>query len=119
MDDDTSAADCLFCRIVSGDVPADVVERSELSLAFRDVDPQAPTHVLVVPRRHSPTLAELAEVDPASAVDVLLLARRVAAVDSVQDGYRLVCNNGAAAQQSVFHAHVHVLGGRELSWPPG
>lgn len=110
---------CLFCRIVSGAVPAQTVAESELSLAFRDVDPQAPTHVLVVPRRHTPTLPELAEVDAAAAVDVLRLARRVALAESVDDGYRLVCNNGAAAQQSVFHAHVHVLGGRELTWPPG
>lgn len=117
---DTNADEaCLFCRVVSGDLPTEVVEQSDLSMAFRDVDPQAPTHVLVVPRRHSPTLPELAEDDPASAVDVLRVARRVALAESIGDGYRLVCNNGAGAQQSVFHAHVHVLGGRELTWPPG
>lgn len=112
-------ASCLFCRIVAGEIPATVVDESELSLAFRDVDPQAPTHVLVIPRRHCPTLPELAEADPDSAVDVLRLARRVALAESLEDGYRLVCNNGAGAQQTVFHAHVHVLGGRTLTWPPG
>ena len=111
--------DCLFCRILTGDVPADVVAQTELSLAFRDLEPQAPTHVLVIPRRHRATLPELAEDDPASAVDFLLLARRVAIEEGVEDGYRLVGNNGAGAQQSVFHAHVHVLGGRDFTWPPG
>ena len=110
---------CLFCRIVSGDLHTDVVAESELSLAFRDIDPQAPTHVLVIPRRHSPTLPELADDDPASALDVLRLARRVATAEGLAAGYRLVANNGVGAQQSVFHAHVHVLGGRALNWPPG
>jgi len=111
--------DCLFCRIVAGDVPSDTVAETDLSVAFRDVNPQAPTHVLVIPKRHSPTLSEIAEDDPGSAVDVLVLARRVALDEGLDAGFRLVCNNGAAAQQTVFHAHVHVLGGRELTWPPG
>lgn len=111
--------DCLFCRIATGELPTETVAESVLSLAFRDLDPQAPTHVLVIPRRHSPTLPELADDDPASAVDVLRLARQVALDEGLAAGYRLVCNNGAGAQQSVFHAHLHVLGGRELTWPPG
>jgi histidine triad (HIT) family protein len=111
--------DCLFCAILAGDVPADRVVETDLALAFRDITPQAPTHVLVIPKVHSPTLPELAESHPDHAVAVLTLARQVAQHDGVGDGYRLVCNNGAAAQQSVFHAHVHVLGGRELTWPPG
>jgi len=111
--------DCLFCQIVAGEVPADMVGETEMSLAFRDLDPQAPTHVLVIPRWHSPTLPELAISDPGSAVDVLTLARQVALAEGLESGYRVVFNNGAAAQQSVFHAHVHVLGGRELTWPPG
>ena len=110
---------CLFCGIAGGDVPADTVAESDLAVAFRDLDPQAPTHVLVIPRRHSPTLPELAEEDPESTVAVLRLARRVADQEGVGDGYRLACNNGAGAQQSVFHAHLHVLGGREFRWPPG
>jgi histidine triad (HIT) family protein len=115
MDDDY----CLFCAILAGDVSADRVAETELALAFRDITPQAPTHVLVIPKVHSPTLPELAESHPEHAVGVLTLARQVAELDRVGDGYRLVCNNGAAAQQTVFHAHVHVLGGRELTWPPG
>lgn len=115
----TADTDCMFCRIASGDIPADIVAESALSLAFRDLNPQAPTHVLVIPRRHSPTLPELAADDSASAVDVLTLARQVALAEGLQAGYRVVFNNGAAAQQTVFHAHVHVLGGRDLTWPPG
>jgi histidine triad (HIT) family protein len=112
-------ADCLFCKIVAGEIPADVVVESDLSIAFRDLDPKAPTHVLVIPRRHSATLPELAADDPASAADVLLLTRLVAQADGVEAGYRVVFNNGADAGQSVFHAHAHVLGGRTLTWPPG
>ncbi len=111
--------DCLFCKIVAGDIPADIVGESDLSLAFRDLNPQAPTHVLVIPRRHSPTLPELAADDPASAVDVLLLTRQVALAEGLEAGYRVTFNNGAEAGQSVFHAHAHVLGGRKLTWPPG
>jgi histidine triad (HIT) family protein len=110
---------CLFCAILAGDVSADKVAETELALAFRDITPQAPTHVLVIPKVHRPTLPELAETHPQHAVGVLTLAREVAALEHVGEGYRLVCNNGAAAQQTVFHAHVHVLGGRQLTWPPG
>jgi histidine triad (HIT) family protein len=110
---------CLFCRILAGEVPAEIVAETELALAFRDITPQAPTHVLVIPRAHRPTLAELAETHPAEAVGVLTLARTVAEQEGIGAGYRLVANNGAAAQQTVFHAHVHVLGGRTMTWPPG
>jgi histidine triad (HIT) family protein len=110
---------CLFCRIVAGEIPAEVVDQDDEALAFRDINPQAPVHVLVIPKAHSGTLAELAESHPDQAIAVLRMARRVAAAEGVEDGYRLVCNNGAAAQQTVFHAHAHVLGGRALTWPPG
>ena len=110
---------CLFCRIVAGEIPADVVAEDDQALAFRDVNPQAPVHVLVIPKEHSPTLTELADAHPEYALAVLRLARRVAEADGIGDGYRLVCNNGAAAQQTVFHAHAHVLGGRPFTWPPG
>lgn len=113
------ARDCLFCGIVSGDVPADKIAEDDQALAFRDISPQAPTHVLVIPKVHVPTLTELAETDPDATVAVLRLARSVAVDDGVEGGYRLVANNGADAQQTVFHAHVHVLGGRTFSWPPG
>lgn len=110
--------DCLFCRIVAGTIPAQVVAETEDSLAFRDIEPAAPTHVLVVPRRHVPDLAGLATASADELADAVALAARVAADEGVP-GYRLVANTGAAAQQSVFHAHLHVIGGRTLSWPPG
>lgn len=113
------AEGCLFCGIVAGDVPADKVAESDDALAFRDIQPQAPTHVLVVPKVHSATLPELAESHPDAAVAVLMLARSVAVDEQITDGYRMVCNNGPGAQQTVFHAHVHVLGGRPFTWPPG
>jgi histidine triad (HIT) family protein len=109
----------LFCRIVAGDVPAEIVVQDDLALAFRDINPQAPVHVLVIPKEHSPTLTELADSHPEHALGVLKLARSVAESEGVLDGYRLVCNNGAGAQQTVFHAHAHVLGGRPFNWPPG
>lgn len=115
---DTPAEDCLFCRIVAGGIPATVVAETEHSLAFRDIEPAAPTHVLVVPRRHVPDLAALAATSADELADLVGLAAAVAGQEGVP-GYRLVANTGAAAQQSVFHAHLHVIGGRDLTWPPG
>jgi histidine triad (HIT) family protein len=114
----TTSEDCLFCRIVSGGIPAQVVAETEHSLAFRDIEPAAPTHVLVVPRRHVPDLAGLATAAADELADVVQLAAQVASADGLP-GYRLVANTGEAAQQSVFHAHLHVIGGRTLTWPPG
>ena len=112
--------DCLFCKIVAGDIPATVVHEDEATLAFRDLDPQAPTHVLVIPRHHVADLAGLAAERPEDAVAVLDAVRAVAEQEGVAaGGYRTVFNTGADAQQSVFHAHVHVLGGRPMAWPPG
>ena len=110
--------DCIFCRIIAGEIPADVVAESGHSLAFRDLQPQAPTHVLVIPRRHVPDLAGLAAASAEELADTVALAARVAD-DEGLPGYRLVANTGEVAQQSVFHAHVHLIGGRELTWPPG
>jgi len=106
--------DCLFCSIVAGAVPADVVVRGERVIAFRDIDPQAPTHVLVVPRDHHPDVAALAGHDPAALAELVAVARDVADGD-----FRLVLNSGAGAGQSVFHVHAHVLAGRTFGWPPG
>jgi histidine triad (HIT) family protein len=111
--------DCLFCKITAGHVPAERVAETQHAFAFRDINPQAPTHVLVIPKVHSPTLPELAAAQPESALAVLDLARSVAEQERVLDGYRLVANNGGRAQQTVFHAHLHVLGGRDFTWPPG
>lgn len=113
-----TAEDCLFCKIVSGVIPAEVVGETVHSLAFRDVEPAAPTHVLVVSRRHVPDVASLGAASADELADAVALAARVADREGLP-GYRLVANTGEAAQQSVFHAHLHVIGGRTLSWPPG
>jgi len=110
--------DCIFCGIIAGRVPATVVHAGQRVVAFTDVAPQAPTHVLVVPRAHHPTVAELARHDPAALAELVEVADAVAA-QAMLPGYRLVFNTGAAAQQSVGHVHGHVLGGRPFSWPPG
>ena len=112
--------DCLFCKIVSGDVPATVVRESARTLAFRDINPQAPTHVLVVPKEHHATAAELAAVDADLLAEIVREAHEVALGDGVaESGYRVVFNTGPGAGQTVFHVHAHVLGGRGLGWPPG
>jgi histidine triad (HIT) family protein len=107
-------ADCLFCRIVAGEVPATIVRESARTLAFRDIGPQAPTHVLVVPKQHYPDVAGLA-ADPALLAEVVQEAHGVAVDEGVTDGgYRVIFNTGPDAGQTVFHVHAHVLGGREL-----
>ena len=114
--------DCLFCKIVGGDIPADIVHESETTVAFRDLNPQAPTHVLVIPRSHYPDAAALAEGEPSTAAHLFDAAREIAAaegLDGADGGYRMVLNTGPAANQTVFHAHLHVLGGRTMGWPPG
>lgn len=111
--------DCLFCKIVAGDIPADVVHETGTTLAFRDLEPQAPTHVLVIPRSHHRDVGALTAADPETVVDLLSSVAAVAEQEGLGDGYRLVFNTGALAQQSVFHVHAHVLGGRGLGWPPG
>jgi histidine triad (HIT) family protein len=108
---------CLFCKIVAGEVPAEVVATSGQAIAFRDLHPQAPTHVLVIPRRHG---ADAAETAAQGGVDALVtLAAQVAEAEGLDHGYRLVFNTGADSGQAVFHTHLHLLGGRSLSWPPG
>jgi histidine triad (HIT) family protein len=111
--------ECLFCKIVAGDIKADVVHESPTTVAFRDIEPQAPTHVLVIPRRHEPNAASLGVAAPDELVDLVAAAAAVAEQEKLDEGYRLVFNTGAAAHQTVFHAHLHVLGGRPMGWPPG
>jgi histidine triad (HIT) family protein len=111
--------DCLFCKIVAGEIPADVVQETPTTVAFRDLDPQAPTHVLVVPRSHHADAAALADAEPEVVADLVSAAARIAARDGLAGGYRLVLNTGAEAGQSVFHTHLHLLGGRPMGWPPG
>lgn len=117
---DASTADCLFCKIVAGEVPAKIVRDTGTALAFRDINPQAPTHVLVVPKEHHPNAAELAASSPALLADVITLAAEVAAEEGIDGtGYRMVLNTGPNAGQTVFHVHAHLLGGRGMEWPPG
>lgn len=110
--------DCLFCRIVRGEIPATRVAETDDCIAFRDIDPKAPTHVLVIPRTHVASLAETD--DPALVGKLALLAARIAKEEGIDArGYRTVINTGPDAGQTVFHIHLHLLGGRALGWPPG
>ncbi len=113
-------SDCLFCRLIDGEIPADVVHEDDDVLAFRDINPQAPHHLLIIPKRHIPTLNALDEADQALAGRILLTARRLAAdLGFAEDGYRTVFNCGQAAGQEVYHIHLHLLAGRRFGWPPG
>lgn len=113
-------SDCLFCRIASGEVETDVVERGDGWVAFRDINPQAPTHVLLVPERHVATTNELDEANDELIGRMVRGAARIAESEGIaESGYRLVLNCNAGAGQSVFHVHLHLLGGRPMRWPPG
>ncbi len=112
------AEDCLFCKIVAGEIPAAVLADTDEVLAFADVSPQAPLHALVVPKAHQPDAAASAEADPTVLAALVTTARQVA-TDAGHEDYRLVLNTGEGAGQSVFHTHLHVLAGRPLTWPPG
>ncbi len=114
-----AAGDCLFCRIAAGEIPADVVHRSDGVVAFRDIDPQAPVHVLLIPRAHHDNAAALAAAAPDAMAELVSTAHAVAEAEGLDGHYRLVLNTGAGAGQSVFHAHLHLLGGRPMTWPPG
>ncbi|MGH9182738.1 MAG: histidine triad nucleotide-binding protein [Acidimicrobiales bacterium] len=113
-------ADCPFCAIAAGEVPADVVTTTERTVAFRDLNPQAPTHVLVVPSRHVTSVAAVGPEHAELVTEMLTTAQDVAAAEGVAEtGYRLVLNVGDDAGNTVPHLHLHVLGGRRLAWPPG
>ena len=110
--------DCLFCKIASDEIPATIVAKNDLAVAFDDINPQAPTHVLIIPTTHHDNVAELSAADPLALQALFSLAAEIAAERGL-NGYRTVFNTGAEAGQSVFHAHLHLLGGRALQWPPG
>ena len=110
--------DCLFCKIVAGEIPGEIVHTTERTVAFRDLNPQAPTHVLVVPKEHHANAADLAAADPATSAELVTAAAAVAKADGYDD-YRLVYNTGPDSGQTVFHTHLHVLAGRAMTWPPG
>ena len=111
---------CLFCRIIAGNIPGDFVHQDERCVAIRDINPQAPTHVLVIPREHLESLDDASQKDESLLGHLLRVGARIANdFGHGEDGYRTVINTGAGAGQSVFHLHVHVLAGRPLGWPPG
>jgi len=113
-------SDCLFCKMVAGVIKPDVVYEDDAVLAFRDINPQAPSHVLVVPKRHISTINDLTGADAELVGRLYLAAKKVAGQDGIAaEGYRTVMNCNAAAGQTVFHLHLHVLGGRNMHWPPG
>ena len=112
------ADDCLFCRIVRGEIPARIVHQTDETIAFADINPQAPVHVLVIPREHVASLAEA--TDPALVGRLALAAAEIARREGVEaSGYRTVMNTNADAGQTVFHLHLHLLAGRKMKWPPG
>jgi histidine triad (HIT) family protein len=111
--------ECLFCRIARGEGPATVVRQDEVAVAFRDIRPQAPTHILVIPRAHIASLQDAKPEHQGVLGHLLLMAQELAHEERIVSGYRIVVNNGPGAGQTVFHLHVHVIGGRPLGWPPG
>jgi len=113
-------SDCIFCKIAQGEMSADLVHQDDSILAFRDINPQAPTHILIIPREHVATMSDLDDAHKDLVGRLFLVARDLAAEEGIQDdGYRVVMNCGAKAGQTVFHIHLHLLGGRRMTWPPG
>ena len=111
--------DCLFCRIVAGEIPSDIVHTDDDVIAFRDIAPRAPTHVLVIPRRHIPDVHALTDADGDLLAKLFGVVRSVTDAAGLEGGYRVVRNVGPESGQSVFHLHLHLLGGRQMAWPPG
>ena len=116
----TSSPDCLFCKIVAGKIDADVVFKNDSVIAFRDINPQAPTHVLIIPRNHVATINDLTESEAGDVGQLFLAAKEISRTEGLEErGYRVVMNCMEGAGQSVFRIHLHLLGGRPLRWPPG
>lgn len=109
---------CLFCKIVAGDIPASIVKKTDRITVFKDIAPEAPTHLLVIPNQHFANMAEVAASEPALVGEIISVADQVATEIGLSS-YRTNINTGAGAGQSVFHAHLHLLGGRAFAWPPG
>ena len=111
--------DCIFCKIIRGDIPAELLYQDDDVLAFSDISPQAPTHMLVIPKKHISAPRDIGESDEALIGKLVRVGTDLAKEQGLSDGFRLVMNNGERAGQTVFHIHMHVLGGRTLTWPPG
>ena len=115
-----STMDCLFCKLIAREIPADIVFEDDAVIAFRDIAPQAPTHILIIPKRHISTLNDLSEEDCALVGRLQFTAQKIAKTLGIADeGYRVVMNCNEAGGQTVYHIHMHLLGGREMTWPPG
>ncbi len=115
-----SNSDCLFCKILAGEIPADILYESETAIAFRDLNAQAPTHVLIIPRKHIATINDIGDEDRLTVGSLYVAAGKIAVSEGIADaGFRTVMNCNHSAGQSVFHIHLHMLGGRALAWPPG
>ncbi len=112
-------SECVFCKVARRELPAEIVEEDDHAVAFRDINPQAPVHILVIPKKHIPALDKASQEDGLLLGRLLLMANRVADSHNLASDYRVVINNGSGAGQSVFHLHLHVLGGRAMHWPPG
>lgn len=112
-------SDCLFCKIINGDIPADKLYEDDDVLAFRDIAPQAPTHFLVIPKKHISGLSEATDEDQVILGKLMTIAAKLAKEEGVGDNFRAVVNTGEQAGQTVFHIHMHILGGRSMQWPPG
>ncbi len=116
----STETDCIFCKIADEQVPADVVYKDDLVVAFRDNNPQAPTHILIIPKEHIGNAADLRDSHSALVSQMVKTANKIALDENITEkGYRLVINNGRGAGQTVFHLHLHLLGGRPMNWPPG
>ena len=112
--------ECIFCKIIKGEIPADIVDQTEYSLAFRDINPQAPVHVLIIPKDHIVSCRDLNEENVHYLSEIAILAQKVAKKENItEDGYRWVINTGENGGQTVEHIHLHLLGGRNMAWPPG
>ena len=112
-------SDCVFCKIAQGKLESDIIREDAQAVAFRDINSQAPTHILIIPKKYIPTLAEASEQEGNLLGHLLLMARQVAEDQNLTSGYRVVINNGVAAGQTAFHIHLHLMGGRAFDWPPG
>lgn len=112
--------DCIFCKIISGEIKSDVVYKSDEIIAFRDANPQAPVHILIVPKKHIPKISDISTDDEPLIGKMVSVANFIASKENIlEEGYRLVFNCGKYAGQEVFHVHLHLLGGRKMNWPPG
>ena len=109
--------DCLFCKIAGGQIPANVVKQTDTYLAFRDIDPQAPTHILVIPKEHFTSISDVRDANLLGSL--FQAATAIAAEEKLDKGFRIVVNTGSDGGQTVFHIHIHLLGGRNMTWPPG